>query len=293
MRLDRLPRWLSLREPYLLLIPVGCLLLPFFVLPLGILIRNSVYRDVDAGLMVPDFTLVNYIKVTTDPFYVTTYLNTFGIALVVATLALVLGYPFAYFLVRYARRSRNLLVWLIYTPLTVSIIVRTFGWVVITADTGVVNNVLIAIGAVERPLRILFEVEGMTVGMVHRYLPLMVLPIVNSLSKIDSNLYRAGRTLGAGEVRIFWTVTVPLSLPGIVAGMQLVLAGVLSDFVLPTLLGTTKFRMLAPAIYDEAVGRFSWANASAMTMTMVGLMFAVLLTTAMVTRRAAPWSRAL
>jgi ABC-type spermidine/putrescine transport system permease subunit I len=281
------------REPFLLLLPAACLLLPFFVLPLGILLRNSVYRDVDAGLMAPDFTFVNYLRVVSDSFYLTTYLNTFGIALVVAALALALGYPFAYYLVRFAGRSRSMLIWLIYTPLTVSIIVRSFGWIVLTADTGVLNNALIALGATDQPVRILFEVEGMTIGMVHRYLPLMVLPIVNSLSKIDGNLYRAGRVLGATDARMFWTVTVPLTLPGIVAGTQLVLAGVLSDFVLPTLLGTTKFRMLAPAIYEEAVGRFSWANASAMTMTMVALMFAVLLTMAMVTRRLAPWSRAL
>jgi putative spermidine/putrescine transport system permease protein len=285
--------WLSAREPFLLLIPVGCLLLPFFVFPLGILLRNSVYRDLDAGLMVPDFTLANYVRIVTDSFYLTSYLNTFGIALLVAALALALGYPFAYFLVRFARRSRTLLVWLIYTPLTVSVIVRTFGWIVITADTGVLNNVLMALGATVQPLHILFEVQGMTIGMVHRYLPLMVLPIVNSLSKIDGNLYRAGRALGASGARMFLTVTIPLSLPGIVAGSQLVLAGVLSDFVLPTLLGTTRFRMLAPTIYEEAVGRFSWANASAMTMTMVGLMLAMLLMMAMVMRRVAPWSRAL
>ena len=104
---------------------------------------------------------------------------------------------------RFARRSRTLLVWLIYTPLTVSVIVRTFGWIVITADTGVLNNVLMALGATVRPLHILFEVQGMTIGMVHRYLPLMVLPIVNSLSKIDGNLYRAGRALGASGARMF------------------------------------------------------------------------------------------
>src|SRR5687767_1936055 len=108
MRL-RLPHMLPIREPFLLLIPIGCLLLPFFVFPLAILLRNSVYRDVDAGLMVPDFTLVNYIRVLSDSFYLTAYLNTFGIALVVAALTLVLGYPFAYYLVHFARRSRTLL----------------------------------------------------------------------------------------------------------------------------------------------------------------------------------------
>jgi ABC-type spermidine/putrescine transport system permease subunit I len=284
---------MRLREPFVLLVPVACLLLPFFVFPLAILLRNSVYRDVDAGLMAPDFTFANYAKVLSDWFYLSAYTNTFGIALVVAVFAMMLGFPYAYFLARFAGRSRTLLIWLIYTPLTVSIIVRSFGWIVLTADTGLLNNALRAVGATEVPVRILFEVEGMTIGMVHRYLPLMVLPIVNSLSKIDNNLYRAGRMLGATDTRMFWNITVPLSLPGVVTGTQLVLAGVLSDFVLPTLLGTTKFRMLAPAIYDEAVGRFSWANASAMTMTMVAIMFVVLVAMAISMRRLAPWSRAL
>jgi ABC-type spermidine/putrescine transport system permease subunit I len=277
----------------MLLFPAICLLMPFFFFPLGILIRNSFFRDVDAGLMVPDFTFSNYARILSDSFYLATYLNTFGIAFVVAALTLVLGYPFAYYLVHYAKGSRTFLIWLIYTPLTVSVIVRTFGWIVITADTGLLNNMLLALGAVEHPLRILFEVPGMTIGMVHRYLPLMALPIVSSISKIDGNLYRAARALGATNSRTFWTVTVPLSLPGIMAGTQLVLAGVLSDFVLPNLLGTTRFRMLAPTIYEEAVGRFSWANASAITMTMVALMALMLLPTTMLVRRSAPWSRAL
>lgn len=286
-------RTLLPREPILLLLPVGFLLLPFFAFPLAILLRNSFFRDVDAGLMAPDFNIGNYAKVLSDPFYLSCYLNTFGTALVVAALTLVLGYPFAYYLVRFARRSRIFLIWLIFTPLTVSIIARTFGWIVITGDAGLLNSVLIALGATDQPLRILFEVQGMTIGMLHRYLPLMVLPIVSSLMKVDGNLYRAGRALGASGSHIFWTVTVPLSLPGIVAGTQLVLAAVLSDFVLPTLLGTTKFRMLAPTIYEEAVGRFTWANASAMTMIMVILMFVILLAVALCMRRYAPWSRAL
>jgi ABC-type spermidine/putrescine transport system permease subunit I len=284
---------ISRREPMWLLLPAGILLLPFFAFPLTILLRNSFFRDVDAGLMAPDFQVGNYAKIIVDPFYIACYLNTFGAAMVVAAFTLLLGYPFAYYLVRFARRSRLFLIWLIFTPLTVSIIARTFGWIVITGDAGLLNSILIALGATDQPLRILFEVQGMTIGMVHRYLPLMALPIVTSLMKIDGNLYRAGLALGASEWHNFWTVTVPLSLPGIVAGTQLVLAAVLSDFVLPVLLGTTKFRMLAPTIYEEAVGRFTWANASAMTMIMVTLMLVILFVISFSVRRFAPWSRAL
>ena len=213
------------------------------------------------------------------------------IAVGVAAITLAVGYPFAYYLVRWAGERRNLLLWIIYTPLLVSVITRVFGWMIITADSGLINTVLIAIGVTEGPVHILFEVSGMVIGMVHRYLPLMILPLANSIAKIDVRILLASTSLGAGSAATFARVIVPLSLPGIFAGLQLVIAVVLSDFVLPTLLGTTRFRMLAPAIYDEAIANVRWANSAAMAILMVALVVLVLLSMNLVLRRAAPWAK--
>lgn len=280
-------------HPWLWLIPALTLLIPFFIIPLGILARNSVYRDDPTALLVADFTVGNYTRMLTDPYYADVFTNSLWIAFSVGVIALLVSYPFAYYVVRWAGRSRKLLIWAVYMPLIVSVIVRVFGWIVITADSGLINNLLVGIGIVDQPARILYAVGGMMIGLTHRYLPLMVLPLVNAMAKIDPALLTASAGLGAGRIRTFALVVIPLSIPGMVAGFQLVFAGVLSDYVLPNLMGTTRFRMLAPAIYDEAIGNVSWASAAAMAVVMIVIVVAVLLITNVLFRRFAPWARTL
>ena len=285
--------WARRMHPWLWLLPALALLIPFFVMPLGILARNSVYRDDPTALMVPDFTFDNYVRMLTDSYYLDVFTNSLWIAFLVGIIALFVSYPFAYYVVRWARRSRKLLIWAIYMPLIVSVIVRVFGWIVITADSGLINNMLVGIGFIDQPLQILYAVGGMMIGLTHRYLPLMVLPLVNAISKIDPALLTASTGLGAGRFRTFALVVLPLSLPGMVVGFQLVFAGVLSDYVLPNLMGTTRFRMLAPAIYDEAIGNVSWASAASMAVIMIIIVVVVLLITNLAFRRFAPWAKTL
>lgn len=293
-RAGRVSRWLFRRQhrfAWLLLVPVLAILIPLFLLPAAVLLRNSLNWDDPSAIMVTDFSLANYARILTDPYYASLFGNSMLVAVGVAVITLVIGYPFAYYLVRWAGERRNLLLWIIYTPLIVSVITRVFGWMIITADSGLINSLLIAIGVTEGPIHILFEVSGMVIGMVHRYLPLMILPLANSIAKIDLRIQLASTSLGAGSAATFARVIVPLSLPGIVAGLQLVIAVVLSDFVLPTLLGTTRFRMLAPAIYDEAIANVRWANSAAMAILMVAVVVLVLISMNLALRRAAPWAR--
>jgi putative spermidine/putrescine transport system permease protein len=163
----------------------------------------------------------------------------------------------------------------------------------ITADQGLINNALTWFGIIDAPIRMLYEVSGMAIGMLHRYLPLMVLPLVGALSKIEPSLLAASSGLGAGNLRTFWRVILPLSLPGSVAGFQLVFASVLSDYVLPHLMGTTRFRLLAPLLYDEAIGNLAWATAAAIGTTMIVLVVAVMAVSSAALRSFAPWARAL
>ena len=293
-RAGTVSRWLFRRPQrfaWLLLVPVLTILVPLFLFPLAVLLRNSLNWDDPSAIMVADFTFRNYARILTDGYYASLFGNSMLVAMGVAVITLVIGYPFAYYLVRWAGERRNLLLWIIYTPLIVSVITRVFGWMIITADSGLINTVLMAIGVTEGPVHILFEVSGMVIGMVHRYLPLMILPLANSIAKIDLRILLASTSLGAGSAATFARVIVPLSLPGIFAGLQLVIAVVLSDFVLPTLLGTTRFRMLAPAIYDEAIANVRWANSAAMAILMVALVVVVLLSMNLVLRRAAPWAK--
>ncbi len=279
--------------PLAMLAPALAVLVPFFVVPLAVLVRNSLNRDDPTALMVSDLTWVNYARVLGDAHYARSFANSAGMAAAVTIFTLVLGYPFAYYLVRYARRARPWLQWVIYTPLVVSAIVRVFGWMIITADSGLINSALLGLRIVDNPVQILFNVGGLVLGLTHRYLPLMVLPIANALGKIDSALLAASAGLGAGNARTFMRVALPLSLPGVVAGAQLVFAAVLSDFVLPLLMGSTRFRMLAPAIYDEAIANASWASAAAMAVVMLIAVGLVLGGTTWSFRRLAPWARTL
>lgn len=279
--------------PWLWLFPAGALLIPFFVLPLGIVVRNSVYRDDPMGFLVADFTAANYLRAITDPYYLDIFANTLIVAGIVTLAALLIAYPFAYLVVRASGASRSLLIWCIYVPLYVSVIMRAFGWTIILSDSGLINEGLLAIRAIDKPVRLLYEAEGMTLVMLHRYLPLMIIPLVAALQKVDVSLVKASRNLGASRARTLWRVTLPLSLPGIVGGSQLVFAGVLSDYAMPALMGSTKFQLLAPAIYYEAVTNSSWGLAGAMATLVLIIVALFLLAMNSLLKRLAPWAPAL
>jgi ABC-type spermidine/putrescine transport system permease subunit I len=276
--------------PWIWLFPAGALLIPFFLLPLAIVIRNSVYFDDPRGLMVAAFTATNYLKVLTDPYYTKVFTNTLLVATIVTVVSLLVAYPFAQFVVRASGSARNLLLWCVYVPLYVSVIMRTFGWTIILADSGLINRLLLWLGLIDAPLQMLFEAEGMTIGLIHRYLPLMIIPLITALQKIDSSLLKASSNLGASRGRTFLRVTLPMSLPGMVAGSQLVFAGVLSDYALPTLMGSTKFPLIAPAIYYEAITNGSWALAGAMATVVLGVVALFLIIANLMLKRLAPWA---
>lgn len=279
--------------PWLWLFPAGALLIPFFVLPLAIVVRNSFYIDDPMGLLVPAFTGANYYKVVTDSYYVSVFTNTLAVAALSTIVTLLIGYPFAQLIVRLTGFNASLMLWCVYVPLYVSVIMRAFGWTIILADSGIVNESLLALGIIKQPIRMLFEVEGMTIGIIHRYLPLMLIPLIAALQKIDGDLYKASANLGASGWSTWMRVTVPISLPGIVAGSQLVFAGVLSDYAMPALMGSTKFQLAAPAIYYEAVTNTAWALAGAMATLVLAIVALFLFVMNVTLKRVAPWASTL
>jgi len=277
-------------RPWLWLLPAGALVVPLFFLPVAFLLRNSVYRDDPMRFLVPDFTFANYITVLTDAYYLKVFSNSLGLAALVSVLALVLAYPYAQLITRASERMRLLLLWMVCLPLYVSIIMRVFGWIVIIGDAGVLNQLLLKLGLVKTPLHIMFEFEGMVIGMLHRYFPLMVLPLLSSLQKIDPSVLRSSTNLGAGRVRTWLWVVLPLSIPGAVAGIQLVFAGVLSDYVIPMLMGSTRFPIIAPTIFQEASTNASWATAGALGVVLLALVLAINVVANALIARAAPWT---
>ena len=278
--------------PYLLVLPVLLVVVPFFLMPLAVLLRNSFSRDDPRLLLVPDATPDNYLKIIGDGYYAGIFVNSLGTAFLIAAITLVLAYPLAWYMVQQSGRKLSILMWCIYVPLIVSVITRVYGWMVITADSGVINSLLQWAGITEGPVRILFDRRGMMIGMVHRYLPLMILPLYSALDRLDRRVLSASSTLGATGPQTFLRVILPLSLPGIFVGIQLTVAVVLSDYVLPLLLGSTRFPMVAPAIYDEAISMVRWASAAAMAVLTIAAVALVILSTNLLLRWLAPWSRA-
>ena len=283
-------QWRTRMAPWFWLTPAGALLIPFFVIPVLITARNSVYRDDPMGFLVPAFTFAGYARVLSDSYYLGVFGHTLVAAAIVSLVTLLVAYPFAWLLARSSGSSRGFLLWVVYLPIYVSVIMRVFGWMVLIADSGMVNQALLKLGLIHHPVRMINEISGMIIGMIHRYLPLMILPLMTSLQKVDDSIMRASSNLGGGQWFTWWRVVMPISLPGAVAGTQLVFAGVLSDYVIPTLLGTTKFQLLAPAIYYEATTNAAWALSGAMATIVIVAVAVFLITANLILKRVAPWA---
>lgn len=278
-------------RPWVWLAPALLLLIPFFVLPIGIVARNSFNIDDPLRAMVQAFTLANYELILGDRFYGRIFANSIGLAALISVATLILCYPVAYYCVFRARANPVLLLWLVYTPLIISVIVRVFGWMALISDSGVLNSTLLRLGLADEPIRLLYNANGLTVGLVHRYLPLMMLPLITALRKIDVAAIKASANLGAAGRATFFRIVVPLSFPGIVAGLQLVFAGAISDFVLPNLMGGSDLRLLAPTILSDVVGQVSLARAAALASSMLVLVAGLLFGTNLLIARCLPWTR--
>ncbi len=283
----------SLRRfaPWLWLTPAGALLIPFFVIPLLLIFRNSFYSDDPMGLLIPGFTLANYGKIVRDPYYLGVFGNTVWAALLVCLVSFTIGYPLSWVLARASGSGRAFLLWTVYLPIYVSVIMRVFGWIVLLSDGGLLNQALIHLGATTHPLQMMNSFPGMMAGLVHRYLPLMVLPLATSLRrKIDDGILRARERSGWNTMVRMVEDRLSMSLPGAVVGLQLVFAGVLSDYVIPSLMGSPHFQMLAPAIYYEGITNASWALSGAIASAVIVIVASFLICANLLVRRIAPWA---
>ena len=214
----------------------GALVLPalaFYVL----VYLYPLSRIVDWSFFDPDFTLKFYQELLAEPAYFKALRNTLEIGVLVTLISLMLGYPLAYLMTTTSARARRVLTVLILVPFWTSILVRTFAWLVILGNNGLVNRALLDLGLVEFPQKLLFNMVGVQVGMVHVLLPFMVFPLYGVMSRIDLNVVRVARSLGAVPRKAFLYVFLPLSLPGVGAGCILVFLLAIGFYVTPALLG--------------------------------------------------------
>ena len=244
--------------PWILLLPALVASLVLFVTPLCYLVVDSFLAFSLTG-GVGGFTLGNYAKLLTDPYYLKVLFDTFRISAICALCCLVLGYPLALLLRAAPARYKGLLVVGIIAPLLVSVIVRTFGWVVVLGESGFLNSVLRALGFTAAGSRThLFNETAVLIGLVHVFLPFMVLAIYGALQKQQPRVVDAARNLGASAMRAFVSVTLPLSLGGVVAGTTTVFAMATGAYVTVAVLGGSKVMVMSMLAYQQSLGLANW-----------------------------------
>ncbi len=203
-------------------------------------------------------TLANYAKVLTDDFYLLIFGKTLWLAALTTAIVSVLGYCLAHFIWR-QNRWRGPFVILVLSPLLVSIVVSSYGWMVILGNNGIINRGLLALGAISGPIKLIYTDAAIVVGLTHITLPFMVLSILAALERIDAALPEAAATLGASPAQVLWRVVLPLALPGFAAGTTIVFCLSLSAYVTPSVLGGSGPNFITTLIYNEFITQLRWS----------------------------------
>jgi putrescine transport system permease protein len=211
----------------------------------------------------------NYLSLAEDSLYLQTYLSSLGFAGLTTVICLLLAYPFAYFLARSPADQRPALLMLVMLPFWTSFLLRVYAWKMLLADAGVFNNLALAAGLIDEPVKMMNTPFSMVLGMVYTYLPFMILPLYANLAKMDLRLLEAALDLGATPWQAFWRITVPLSRSGIVAGAMLVFIPCVGEFVIPELLGGPQTLMIGRVLWDEFFSNNDWPMAATVAVVMV------------------------
>ncbi|MGI9310869.1 MAG: ABC transporter permease subunit [bacterium] len=262
-------------------IPYAWLLL-FFLVPFFIVLKISLAESLIAS---PPFSSLfewsdgqrlrlnlmfdNYAYLWEDELYLNTYLNSLKISAICTLLCLLLGYPIAYGIVRAASPARHILLLLVILPFWTSFLLRVYAWTGILADQGTINSLLIWLGVIEQPIRLMYSEFAVYLGIVYSYLPFMILPLYANMEKLDLTLHEAASDLGAHPATTFLTVTLPLTVPGIVAGALLVFIPATGEFVIPDMLGGGNVLMIGKVLYSEFNANHDWPVAAAVAIALL------------------------
>ena len=221
------------------------------LLPVAILFRYSLNQFRPRVMMVEAFTLENYIKFFTDPYYIAVFLTTLRVALICTLICLLLGFPLAYVLARTRTRFKNILIILVVLPLFVGNAVRAAGWMTLFGSKGFLNVTLLKLGLIAQPLQIMFTEGAVIAGIIAVNLPYMVLTLQSVIEGISRDVEEAAFSLGAGPMTMFRRVLLPLAMPGVTAGTILTFILGMNAYATPVLLGGPKFKMMGPLVYGQ------------------------------------------
>ena len=251
--------------------PLALFFLVFFVAPLVQLFVLSLHNDT-AGVV---WGIGQYVHFLTDPFSLSVLGSTLLLGAEVTALCLVLGFPIAWLYHRVGSRVQTLIILIVLLPLLTSVVVRTFAWIVILGRQGIINSTLLSIGAIDTPMRLLYTQVGVVLALAQVQMPLMTLPLITALGRIDMNLEDASCSLGAGSWRTFWRVVLPLALPGVIAGCTLTYAAAITAFITQSLVGGGQMLFMPMYLYQQASTLQNWPFASAISIIFLLAVLAV------------------
>ncbi|MDE0955308.1 MAG: ABC transporter permease subunit [Pseudomonadales bacterium] len=257
-------------------------LLMFFLAPFIIVIKISLaesliasppytplYERAEDGVLTIRVIFENYSYLWEDDLYINSYLNSLKIASISTVLCLLIGYPMAYGITRSSPTTKNVLLMLIILPFWTSFLLRVYAWMGLLADQGTINSLLIWLGVIDEPMRMLYSELAVYIGIVYSYLPFMILPLYANMEKLNMSLNEAAADLGAKPTIAFLTVTLPLTVPGIIAGSLLVFIPATGEFVIPDLLGGGNVLMIGRILSDEFNSNSDWPIASAVAIVLL------------------------
>ena len=259
---------------WLLAMPALALVTLFIAAPYLTIVVMSVRSPSNVQIYGPGFTLHNYLRIVSDRLYLGLLTDTLLYAAVTAAICLVLAYPTALHLARTKSRLRGLLYAAVLSPLLTGVVIRCFGWIVLLATQGLVNDGLRLVGL--GPIAFLYRPVGVIIALVHVFLPFMILPIMNAIEAIDPRLEEAARTLGASQATVFRRVIVPLSMPGVQSGVILVFVLAASAYVIPMLVGGGRVPTMATVIVQQLLGGFLWPFGAALALVLSAAVVLVL-----------------
>lgn len=244
-----------------LVFPALLFLLIIYIYPLAKMILMSIFD--------PDFTLKHYQEFISTGVYVKVFYNTIKISFFSTLICLVVGYPVSFLLASVSPKTRGLMIVFVVIPFWISLLVRNYAWMVLLGRHGIFNSLLLKLGLISSPLKLMYNAFGMYVGMVHILLPYMIFPLFAVMSGIDWDLIRASRSLGANTFQTFIRVYLPLSMKGISAGCLIVFILAIGFFITPALLGGLKEIMISNVIENQVSNLLNWGFGSALAFVLL------------------------
>ena len=255
---------------FLTVLPLYFFTLCFVLGPLLYMIALSFATRGDGSSVVWNFTLDNYRKIG-EPVYLQSFVQSFQLAFTSTGLIILLGYPFGYYMAKLSSKWKKRMMLLIMVPFWTSSLIRMYGWIIILQAKGVLNGILMKLGILEEPLKILYSYPAVVIGMIYALLPFLVLAVYSSAEKMDWSLLEAARDLGANGIQAFFTVTFKLTLPGLLTGIILTFIPSMGLFFIADILGGNKIVLVGSVIQDQLTRGSNWPFAAALAVVLMVL----------------------